>query len=403
MREINIGGKTKKFTKLSWFLLFTFFLLSTAAFAETKSFFSEGKYVLGCLDSQKDAKSLAFIDAKKQAIDEAIKYLEGLPDVKAAKLTKDQINTLATVMMPIDVLSEDWKTSGETTSVIIRIRATIDLSNIKDKIAKMREDDQTETIKEMQRQLAALQKELADLKAKQQQQVTPQKNETPAKEQKESAELKTQQQTPTTMPKQETPTEEQKKSSPLEPQKQEVEAPEIKKLISNDQKQQYENVLKNVFALDFLEKGHVALADQRWNDAQYVFGKAIELNSRLDDAYTGMSYALYNLKQSQKALTFVNNALKINSRSVRSLGIKALILKDQPGKINQAFVNANEAVKLNPNNPRLYRIRGEVYAKMGKTLLARKDFAASCNMGAKESCEKAKSLKQKSEAGGNKL
>ena len=98
----------KKFTELFVFLLFAFLLLCTVAFAEPKSFVSEGKYVLGCLDSQKDAKALGAIDAKKQAVDEAIKYLEGLPDVKAAKLTKDQVRTLATRMVSVEVLSEDW-------------------------------------------------------------------------------------------------------------------------------------------------------------------------------------------------------------------------------------------------------------------------------------------------------
>ena len=363
MGKINVGGSIKKFAKVFGFLLFTFLLLCSVAFAEPKSFVSEGKYVLGCLDSQKDAKALAFIDAKKHAIDEAIKYLEGLPDFKTAKLTKDQINTLATLMLSVEVLNEDWKKSGEISSVIIQIRATLDASNIKDKIAKMRDDDQTETIKNMQRQLAAVQKELTELKAKQQQQATPQKKETPAKEQKESAQ---------------------------------AEAPDIKKFISNEEKQKYENVMKNIFALDFLEKGYMALVDLRWNDAKYVFGKAIELNPRLADAYTGMSYALHNLKQSLKALTFVNMALTINPRSDRSLGIKALILKDQSGKINQALASANAAIRLRADNPALYRIRGEIYSKMGKKILAQKDFAAACKMGAEGSCKKTKSSKQKS-------
>ena len=393
----------KKLTKLFIFFLFAFLLLSSAAFAQQKVLTSEGKYVLGLLDSKKDAKSLALIDARKQAIEEVIKYIESFPEVKVAKLTRDQINTLTTTMMTVDVVSEDWKTSGEITSVIIQIRATIDACNIKNKIAKMREDDQTVTIKEMQIQLAALQKELAELKAKQQQQANPQEKESPAKEQKASAPLEAQQQTQATVPKQEPAAKEQNESAPVEASKQNQEAPDVKKSISNEQKQQYENVLKNVFALDFLEKGHVALEDLRWHDAQYVFGKAIELNPRLVDAYTGMSYALLNLEQSQKALTFVNVALKINPQSVRSLGIKALILKDLPGKISQALVSVNDAVKLKPDNPRLYRIRGEVYAKMGKTILARKDFAASCNMGAKESCEKEKPLNQKSATGKTKL
>ena len=345
----------KIFTKFFLFLLFTFLLLCTTAFAEPKSFVSDGKYVLGCLDSQKDAKALGAIDARKQAVDEAIKYLEGLPDVKAAKLTKDQVSTLTTLMLLVEVLSEDWKKSGEISSVIIQIRATLDASNIKDKIAKIREDDQTETIKEMQSQLAGMQKKLAELQVKQQQQLALQK--------KDPAQL---------------------------------EVPDIKKSISNEQKQKYEKVLNNIFALDFLDKGYMALADQRWNDAQTVFGKAIELNQSLADAYTGMSYALYNLKQSQKALTFVNTALQINARSARSLGIKALILKDQPGKISQALASANNAIKIKSDNAGLYRIRADIYSKMGKPILARKDFAAACKMGANESCKKIKPLRQKS-------
>jgi tetratricopeptide (TPR) repeat protein len=393
----------KKLTKLFIFFLFAFLLLSSAAFAQQKVFTSEGKYMLGLLDSKKDAKSLALIDARKQAIEDVIKYLDGFQEVKTAKLTNDQINTLTTTMMSVDVVSEDWKTSGEITSVIIKIRATIDASNIKKKIARMREDDQTVPIKEMQIQLTALQKELAELKAKQQQQANPQEKESPAKEQKKSDTLKAQQQTQAAVPKQEPSVKDQKESEPLEAQNLNQEAPDVKKSISNEQKQQYESVLKNVFALDFLEKGHVALEDLRWHDAQYVFGKAIELNPRLVDAYTGMSYALLNLEQSQKALTFVNVALKINPQSVRGLGIKALILKDLPGKISQALISVNDAVKLKPDNPRLYRIRGEVYTKMGKTILARKDFAASCNMGAKESCEKEKPFNQKSATGKTKL
>lgn len=76
-----------------------------------------------------------------------------------------------------------------------------------------------------------------------------------------------------------------------------------------------------------------------------------------------------------------------------------MILKDLPGKIKLALASANSAIKLKPNSPRLYRIRGEVYVKMGKSALAKKDFAAACEMGAKESCDRAKTLKEKTTSG----
>lgn len=373
----------KLFAKLFGFILLTFFLLCPAAFAEPKAFVSEGKYVLGCLDSQKDAKSLALIDAKKQVSGEAVKYLAGLPEIKAAKLTGDQVRALATLMLSVEVLSEERKQTEESSSITIKVRAILETTSIKDRMAKMLEDDHAEPIKEMQSQLATLQKELAQLKARQKQQAMLRQKASPPKEQNDHAKVKAPEQTQAILPKQESIAKEQKEAFALE-------VVDIKTSINNEEKQKYENVIKNIFALDALEKGYMALVDLRWNDAQYVFGKAIELNPVLVDAYTGMSYALYNLKQTLAALAFVNIALGINAQSVRCLGIKALILKDQPGKIKQALASANEAVKLKDDSPGLYRIRGEVYAKMGKTTLARKDFAAACNMGAKESCKKIK-------------
>jgi uncharacterized small protein (DUF1192 family) len=58
--------------------------------------------------------------------------------------------------------------SGENMVVTIQVLATIDTSNLKDKISKMRESEGTENYKEIQSQLAALQKELSALKAERQ-------------------------------------------------------------------------------------------------------------------------------------------------------------------------------------------------------------------------------------------
>ena len=443
----------KIFTNLLVLFLVAFLLLSSAAFAQQKVVTSEGRYVLSLLDSKKDAKSLALINAKGKAIEQAIAYLESLPEVKSAQLTKDQINTLAISITSVDVQSEDWRSSGDIVSVVIPIRAIVDTSNLKNKIARIQEDDYTESIKETQTKLADLQKELERLKALQQNQDIAGKKEAPAKEQKPVAEVKSDAKPQAAVEKKDQPVKEipsatvEVKPAPLpqaavdkkdqtakemQPATVEVKPPpvpqavvdkidqpvkekntvavavteamapeqkqepsEVKKTISNDEKQKYENVLKNVFALDCLEKGNIALGDQRWNDAHYVFGKAIELNPDLAEAYTGKSYALQNLKQPQEALKHIDTALKLNPQSARTHGIKAVILKDVPGKIKQALVAVNDAIKLKPENPRFYKIRAEVYAKMGKKVLAQKDFSVACNLGAKESCEKTKALQQK--------
>jgi Flp pilus assembly protein TadD len=333
----------KNLLKLFVTFLYIFVCSYSVAFAEQKVVVTEGKYVLSNLDSKQDAKALALIDAKRLALEQAGTYLESLPEAKNFRLNKDLVNSLAASIMSVDVLSEDWKVSGEILSVIIQIRATIETDGLQEKISRMQETDQVDSFKEMQKQLAVLQKELAELKAKQQKQDTPETN----------------------------------------------------KLPSQEMKQKYETVIKNINALEYAGKGNIALTDQRWNDALYVLNKAIELNPELVDAYTDKAYALYNLKNTQEALTVINKALDISAQSARSLGIKALILKDQPGKTKLALATANSAIELVKTSPRLYRIRGEVYVKMGKTVLARKDFTTACEMGAKESCNRGKAIKAK--------
>jgi hypothetical protein len=159
----------KKIIRL--FILFLVFSLSgVTAFAETSTIISEGKYVMGDLDTKKDAKTQALIEAKRMAMEKAGTYLESFTEVRDFKLSKDQIQIIAAGIMSVEVLNEDWKMSGENMMLTIKIRATVDTSNLKDRISRMREGDSTESFKEVQSQLAALQKELAELKKQAQKQ-----------------------------------------------------------------------------------------------------------------------------------------------------------------------------------------------------------------------------------------
>src|SRR3989304_218358 len=74
---------------------------------------AEGKYVMGDLDSKKDARMLALMEAKRIALEKAGTYVESSTEVKNFSLTKDQINALAAGIMSVDILKEDWKMSGE--------------------------------------------------------------------------------------------------------------------------------------------------------------------------------------------------------------------------------------------------------------------------------------------------
>ncbi len=337
----------KKTGRLLLTLVCTFLLFSTSALADQSVILSEGKYVLGDLDTKNDAKVQALIEAKRMAMEKAGTYLESSSEVKNFQLSKDQIKTMAAGIMSVEIVKEDWKMSGENMVLTIQIRATIDTSNLKDRISKIQEGDNTESLKDVQSQLAALQKELADLKKLSQQSDTI----------------------------------------------------GIKKHPSREMKDKHESLVNEMSVLQYMEKGDIATINHRWEEAAEAYGQAIVLNPRLLDAYARKAYALYFLRKLDDALAVADQALAMDPSSVRNLGVKALILKDQPGKVDLALMTINNAIKINPDAPRLYRFRGEVFIKMGKFRIAQQDFVRACKMGAKESCVRAKRLEEKMKAG----
>ena len=164
-------------------------------------------------------------------------------------------------------------------------------------------------------------------------------------------------------------------------------------------REKHEALVNDMSALEYMENGNIAGDNQCWEEALAAYEQAIVLNPRLDGAYAGKAYALYHLKKMDDAFAAVDKGLVIYPLSARILRIKALILKDQPGKADLALETVNRAINLQPEMARSYRVRGEVFIKLGRFQLALKDFAKACQMGIKESCERAKVLEEKMKAG----
>jgi tetratricopeptide (TPR) repeat protein len=318
------------------------------AFAAPSSIISEGKYVMGDLDTKKDAKTQALIEAKRMAMEKAGTYLQSTTEVKNFQLSKDQINAVTAGIMSVEILNEDWKMSGDNMVLTIQIRATVDTSNLKNRISKIQEGDNTDSFKEVQSQLAALQKELAELKKQAQQQGDREGIRTPP---------------------------------------------------SREMKEKHEALVSEMSAWQYMEKGNIAGDNQRWEEALAAYEQAMALNPQIAEVYAGKAFALYHLKKMDDALDTAEKGLVIYPLSARILRSKALILKDQPGKADLALETVNRAIKLQPEMAQSYRVRGEVFIKLGRFQLALKDFAKACQMGMKESCARAKGLEERMKAG----
>jgi uncharacterized protein HemY len=318
-------------------------LLTTTAIANPSVFVSEGKYSMGDLDSKKDGKVLAIMDAKRTALEQAGTYIESSSEVKDFKLSKDQINTLVAGVMSVEVLKEDCKMIGENMVITVQIRATIDTSNLKDRIEKLHDVESTENYKEMQNQLDSLQKQLAELKTQRQDEI--------------------------------------KKG--------------IKSSPSKGLKEKHANIVNQMSALEYNEKGQKAIEGKHWEDAVTAFDRAIQINPRNVNSYSGKAYALYMLKKKRKAISAINKALDINPRHARNMGLKALILKDQPGQTDAALKLINSAIVIKPNLPWLYRVKGEIFVMMKKNKMARNEFNTACKMGGREACNRLSEMSKK--------
>jgi Flp pilus assembly protein TadD len=313
-------------------------LFAVPAYAEPTVVTSEGKYVMGDLDSKKDAKALALMEAKRLALEKTGTYLQSVSEVKDFQLTKDQVSSLAAGIMSVEVLKEDWRMSGENMMVTILIRATVDTSHLKDHMASIRDDERNvEDYKNIQNQLATLQKELSELKTQNAAQAS---------------------------------------GKGKEPAKQEA-------------REKHEGIIKKMSALESLEKGNAALAAGSWSDALSAFTQAIALDPQAGDAYTGQATALQHMGKLNEALDSIHIALKLRPGLARNHAVKAAILKDRED-YDQALASINKAIDLNPERPRFFLLRGEIYGKLQRPNLAIRDLIRACKMGNKIACERLK-------------
>ena len=321
-------------------LFLMIFFFSSLVLAEPVVVTCEGKYEMGDMDSKKDARTLALMEAKRVAMEKAGTYLESSSEVKNYELTKDQINSLASGIMSVEILKEDWKMSGENLMLTIIIRAKIDISNLKERISALKEDKESvEEFKKVQEQLATLQKELNELKTQRAEQISSGKGETSKKE----------------------------------------------------FKQKHKNIVNELTALEYLEKANADLASRRWSEAMAGYSQVLSANPKMADAYVGQAISLLRMGNPRKALKKIDYALKITPSWARAHAIKALILTDLQ-RYALAMDSVNKAIRINPRSSKLYYRRGKIFLKLQRPVLALKDLRSACKMGNQKACEKAKKL-----------
>jgi tetratricopeptide (TPR) repeat protein len=332
------GGIEMKTGMTLFGIVLTMLLVTLSPAAEPTVVTAEGKYVMGDLDSKKDARMLALMEAKRIALEKAGTYIESSTEVKNFSLTRDQISTLAAGVMSSDILKEDWTMSGQNMMVTIVIRATIQAVNLQNRITALYDDEKTlEDSGEIRKQLAALQKELADLKESQS-------------------------------------------------------AQSGGKTATTGSKSKHDKIVTKMSALDRLEDGNKALDAGQWDRALAAFGDAIAMDASLADAHAGLALVFMQTGKKGEALQKIDEALKLDPQSARNYAIKGKILRKQ-GRSDQALSLLNRAIELKPKGAKLYMLRASIFTNLKRREAAIEDLTRACNLGNPTACERKNKFK----------
>ena len=325
--------------KKTFFLcLLSLFMFSTNSngLATTKEVVATGRYVMGDLDTKKDAKRLALLEAKQMALEKAGTYLSSVSEVKEEQLTRDEISSLAAGMISIEILEEKWTMEAENPVVTISIMARINTLQLAEQMKALREDDtRVEDYKEMRAELAALKQELNELKEK---------------------------------------------------ERLSTETDSEKKALENDLTKKKEDVLQQIDLIEVFEKSRWDLREGRLEKAISDLNKVISSDPSNISAYLNRAIALERMGWYSAAMEDLDQVLLLDPREWRAYSQKAQILLMR-GKIEAAIWHFSTAIEINPKCAKCYRGRGIAHQKVRRFAKAYEDFRMACKLGLRGACE----------------
>jgi tetratricopeptide (TPR) repeat protein len=107
--------------------------------------------------------------------------------------------------------------------------------------------------------------------------------------------------------------------------------------------------------------------------ADSLYKKAVQYDSKDEEAWTGLGTVQLQTNQVQQAIQSFTQALKIypgNSSALSYIGLAYA----QSGQVESAIAYLNESLKSNPNNPQVYYYLGLIYQQKGDKETAQRYF-----------------------------
>jgi len=113
----------------------------------------------------------------------------------------------------------------------------------------------------------------------------------------------------------------------------------------------------------YVRKGDELLKEKRYREALTFYENALQKNPKSVKALTSMGFALDSLGQSEKAIEYLDRALKIKPRLFRAWSYKGNALYAM-GDLEQALQCYEESLRLNPRYPGAWANKASVLRKL---------------------------------------
>jgi tetratricopeptide (TPR) repeat protein len=122
---------------LGWLLVLAY-ATTAGAQSATIEFDVTGEHRLTTGDTTESARELAFVDARRNAWETALLRLQDRSDVKALRLTPDQIEAFVPIVL--EIREEHGQNSGNPRTVHVRLHGRMNLGDVTRRMAALRND-----------------------------------------------------------------------------------------------------------------------------------------------------------------------------------------------------------------------------------------------------------------------
>jgi hypothetical protein len=137
--------------------LFLSFLTGTSANAAPTTITETCDFVLGDNDTKNEAREVSFVRCKRRLLERAGSFIQSNVQVTNGKLSKDQVTTYAAAVLSVEVVKERFFFKGESMVLEQTVKAKVDLSDVKKRLAAIIGD------KSVSRKVEGQQKQITDL------------------------------------------------------------------------------------------------------------------------------------------------------------------------------------------------------------------------------------------------